>query len=192
MGPGSGPSVSTAAYWDSGYAQWQVPVPYGSEHTYHEAMCWLLETCRSIEDWGAGPAWARRWLPAEGVDYLPIDFAEHAIRPGWSHVQADLASYVSTRPDGILIRHVLEHNDGWAAILANALGSFRKRMALVTFTPLVPKTYAAAPDSPGRDWHFAVEDLTGPMGDMLVRHYGMTTKTTFGGENVFLLERRGD
>jgi hypothetical protein len=179
--------VNTAPYWDGGYGQWPEALPYGSEETYAE-VGWLGEVCASIEDWGAGPAWARRFVP-EGVDYLPVDFAANAIRAGWSEVLADLATYASTRPDGIFMRHVLEHNDSWAEILANAVGSFRKRMVLVTFIPLVAETFLAGPESPGRDWNFAREDLTGLMGGLLVSDYGVVSRTAYGGEHVFRLER---
>lgn len=181
---------TTASYWDGGYKQWPERLPYGSEETYAEALPWLLETCTSIEDWGAGPAWARRWIP-DGVSYLPIDFAASAIRPGWSEVCADLAGYESTRPDGIFMRHVLEHNDHWSDILANAVASFRKRMVLVTFIPMVETTFAAAPDLPGRDWNFARADLVDLMGGLLADDHEVVTRTAFGSEHVFRLERHG-
>jgi hypothetical protein len=184
--------ANTSAYWTGGYADlgaWGDPHPYGSEETYSAAAAWLFPACATVEDWGAGPAWFRRYCPP-GTSYLPIDFAETAVRPGWSEVlTADLATYESTRPDGILMRHVLEHNDSWAEILVNALSSFTRRMVLVTFIPLVPVTFCAGPGSPGRDWNFAREDLAGPMAELLAGDFEMTTRTAFGSEHVWLLER---
>jgi hypothetical protein len=181
-----------AAYWTWGYAQpaWAEAVPYGSEETYEIGMGWLVPACRSVEDWGAGPAWARRWVP-EDVTYLAVDFAATAIRPGWSQVQADLASYVSAGPDGIFMRHVLEHNDAWAVILANAVASFTRRMCLVTFIPLAGETRCLAPQLPGRDWQFAREDLVALMAGTLREDFNVPSKTAFGSEHVFLLAREG-
>jgi len=183
-------NADTSAYWDSGYRLWPGRVPYGSEETYGQSLTWLLETCRSIEDWGAGPAWARNWIP-EGVRYLPIDFAASAVRPGWSEVLADLATYESTRPDGIFMRHVLEHSDAWREILANALASFTRRMVLVTFIPLAEQSFAETPHLPGRDWHLGRAELLGMLGDLLTGEYDQPSRTTHGGEHVFRLERAG-
>src|SRR5262249_20306723 len=53
---------------------------------------------------------------------------------------ADLVRYRSA-PEGILIRHVLEHNFEWQSILQNAVDSFRKKMCLVIFTPFAEVTH---------------------------------------------------
>jgi hypothetical protein len=179
----------SADYWDGGYAQWPAPVPYGSEETYAECVGWLAQVCRSIEDWGAGPAWARRFVP-EGVSYLPVDFSAQACRPGWSQVCADLATYRSTKPDGILMRHVLEHDPAWRAVLDNALDSFGKRMCVVVHTPLAEgATVALEGGPPGWSFSFAREDLTVMMGGLLVDDHHVVSQTAFGGEHVFMLER---
>ena len=175
-----------AGYWDGGYELWPQAVPYGSTETYEQTVPWLAETCAVIEDWGAGPCWGRRWVP-ETVAYRPIDWSAVAVAK-WGGQVADLAGYRSDA-DGILIRHVLEHNHAWAAILDNALASFRKRMCLVTFIPFSAASHMQAPDSPGLDWSFARADLTAPMGELLVTDYGVASDTAFGREHVFKLER---
>jgi hypothetical protein len=55
-------------------------------------------------------------------------------------VIARLRTYFSSRPDEIFIRHILERNGEWPLVLTNALASFRRRMALVLFTPFGPPT----------------------------------------------------
>jgi len=54
---------------------------------------------------------------------------------------ADLRTYRS-KAEGILIRHVLEHNYDWEAILAGAVESFQKKLCLILFTP-----FAAEPEN---------------------------------------------
>jgi hypothetical protein len=46
----------------------------------------------------------------------------------------DLCQYES-RVEGILLRHVLEHNEAWAQVLENAVRSFTKKLCLILFTP---------------------------------------------------------
>jgi hypothetical protein len=180
------------AHWDGGYASWPQPVPYGSTETYAECVPWLAEVCASIEDWGAGTMWAANWVP-EWVDYRPVDWSQVAAdRWGPPGVTvADLAIYESTRPDGIFMRHVLEHNPAWPDILGNALRSFRKRMCLVVFTPLAEGYTRALAGGPDWSYSFTREDLTGPMGELLVEDHHVASQTAYGGEHVFRLERHG-
>jgi hypothetical protein len=46
-----------------------------------------------------------------------------------------LESLANQTSDGILLRHVLEHNPGWRRILSGAVESFTKKMVLVIYTP---------------------------------------------------------
>jgi hypothetical protein len=61
------------------------------------------------------------------------------------------------------MRHVLEHNDAWADILANAVESFTMRMCLVLFTPFHGETHRWYEESFGGDpiptYRFALPDL---------------------------------
>jgi hypothetical protein len=104
--------------------------PIFGDYTYQPGLDWLLEVCESIEDWGCGMAWARRYVP-EGR-YKGVDGSPEAGQ--YADVICDLRDR-KTSVDGIFMRHVLEHNEDWDVILANAMGSFRKRFVLVGFTP---------------------------------------------------------
>jgi hypothetical protein len=104
--------------------------PIFGEYGYEQGMAWLLETCETVEDWGCGMAWARRFAP-EGR-YTGID-GSPAAEP-FADVICDLRDW-ETSVDGIFMRHVLEHNQDFDVILGNAMASFRKRLVVIGFTP---------------------------------------------------------
>lgn len=106
---------------------------YGVEDSYRIGMDWL-KGCEVVEDWGCGPAYSKTYR--QGT-YIGVDGTE-----GFCDVVADLAKHESS-PDGIFMRHVLEHNEDWKPILENALRSFRHRMALIFFTPWADRTKVA-------------------------------------------------
>lgn len=176
---------SPPALWD--YGEWRDREirPYGDETTYRMGLGWLAETCKTIEDWGAGLAYGRRFAP-EGVTYTAIDSSPSS--EPWVDVIADLRDYASPGPDGIFMRHVLEHNLDWEKILANALGSFRKRMVLVIFTPFGRET---RPLSAGAilDQSFCKDDLDKMLSPFEVREEHARTDTQFGSEHVYYIER---
>lgn len=130
--------------------------PIFGEHAYQPGLAWLLETCETIEDWGCGMAWARRYVPEgryTGVDGSP------AAEP-FADVICDLRDR-ETSVDGIFIRHVLEHNSDWGVILKNAMGSFRKRLVVAGFTPWSGReTYPLDPKGALLDLSFRQEDIT--------------------------------
>jgi len=176
---------SSAGKWDTLYRADQPARPYGDTLTYEKAAQFLGELA-AVEDWGCGWAWFRRQLKGavryKGVDGSWSPFADEV---------ADLTRYTS-RVEGILLRHVLEHNPGWEAILANALGSFTRRMVLVLFTPFSEETRVIAYNEALRipDISFAKADL--------VRHFtglewtleeNLRTNTQYGVEHVFYLKR---
>jgi hypothetical protein len=47
----------------------------------------------------------------------------------------------------VFVRHVLEHNYQWAAILDNAVASFTRRMTLVLLTPMAERTGPIEPSN---------------------------------------------
>src|SRR5262249_18018834 len=108
--------------------------------------------------------WFRRYVPAGryvGVDGTASAFADRV---------ADLRHYTSAT-DGVLIRHVLEHDHGWRRILDNAVASFGRKMCLVLFTPLAAKTHVTHEEEigPGRVvpfYRFRKADLTRRFGDV--------------------------
>ena len=103
---------------------------YGSSMTY-ELAAEFLDDCDTIEDWGSGRGGLTlfRKKSIVGVDGTKTPFVD---------VIADLCEYTSDA-DGILIRHVLEHNWDWRKILENAIESFRKKLCVVLFIPLSDK-----------------------------------------------------
>ena len=137
------------------YADVTEPTPYGETTTYERGFAWLAEACATVEDWGCGSAWGRRYWTSGG--YTGIDGSPETSR--FADVLADLRTYISSRPDGIFMRHVLEHNGEWPLVLTNALASFRRRMVLVLFTPFGLST-ARLDDGPGLDLSFRQEDIT--------------------------------
>lgn len=111
--------------WD--YSKDTESTPYGDTQSYERAAAWLKD-CNTVEDWGCGRAYAKRFF--EGQQYTGVDWA-----PGFADVVEDIALRKSS-VDGILMRHVLEHVEcpKWEDVLGNALLSSRK-LALVVFTP---------------------------------------------------------
>lgn len=111
--------------WDSQHGALDEPLLYGS--TTYEIAAALLADCLLVEDWGCGGGGFKHYR-ADG--YVGVDSSLSPCRD----VEADLGDYRTVTP-GILIRHVLEHNDRWPLILANALASFTQRLVIVLFTP---------------------------------------------------------
>jgi len=171
----------TRPAWD--YSRFSEPAAYGGTITYERGLGWLAETCDTIEDWGAGTAFGRRYVP-EGhylaIDGSPSPFADRVI---------DLTGYLSS-PDGIFMRHVLEHNQDWRVILGNACASFRKRFALVIFTPFGDRTGPLVP-GPELDLSFRREDLTWFFSGLAWEDEEfLGTGSQYGDEHVFYVERK--
>lgn len=97
---------------------------YGTEESYRLAAE-FLDTCDTVEDWGCGKAEAKPYF--KHAQYIGIDGTA-----GYADQVSDLRLRRSD-VDGILIRHVLEHNLDWRTILENALDSFRRRLVLCFF-----------------------------------------------------------
>lgn len=102
-------------------------VRYGGDLTYRKASQFLDGCGPVVEDWGCGGAYAKRFFVKSG--YVGLDGS-----PGRCDRVADLREYRSSA-DGILIRHILEHNYDWPLIVKNAAESFRKRLAIIFFIP---------------------------------------------------------
>lgn len=176
---------SNVGRWDRWYQGLEddVPQPYGDTPTY-EIGGEFLRDCATVEDWGCGKGWFRRHVPAaryRGIDGSHSPFADEIV---------DLVTYRS-QVEGVFMRHVLEHNYGWAAILENALASFTRRFVLVLFTPMGPETkeiaFAADPGVP--DISFRREDLTERFAGLVWTARSMPTATQYGVETVFLVQR---
>lgn len=120
---------TSAHKWDSIYQTISLEPSaafFGDTCTY-ELGAKFLSDCSTVEDWGVGTGGFKRFRPdAKGIDGSNTPHAE---------VVTDLRFYKS-KPEGIFMRHVLEHNWDWRTILNNALSSATHKIALVLFIPL--------------------------------------------------------
>jgi hypothetical protein len=162
---------------------------YGhSDATYAKTIGWLAQACASIQDWGAGMGYARRFVPP-GVAYTAVDWAPGA----GADITADLTFWrPDPRPDGILLRHVLEHVDDWQQVLDAAVAAAAKRLAVVIFTPFGKETRRLAAGWE-IDWSFFKPDLevrlVGPGLTVTQEHVAGTGTQYDAGEHIFYAER---
>jgi hypothetical protein len=170
--------------WERRYQNLQENRRYGDETTYRMAAEFFADV-DLVEDWGCGSGGFRLFRPS---GYVGIDGS----RNPFVDVVADLAAYTS-RSDGILLRHVLEHNPQWEQILANALRSFQRKLCVIGFTPFSEKTQVLAYYKT-----MDVVDLSFRRLD-LIRHFepfawksveDISTDSQYGVEHVFYVEHR--
>lgn len=178
--------VRDPAIWD--YAPWQGREiqPFGDETTYARGLGWLAGL-QSVQDWGAGMAYGRRFVP-EGR-YTAIDSSPSSVP--FADVNADLETYrPAPLPEGIFMRHVLEHNPHWRQVLGNALDCFTRRFVLVIFTPFGPQTTPLRAE-PWFDISFRKDDLDEFFwrDDMDVREEHLATGTQYSVEHIYYVER---
>lgn len=174
--------------WDDRYRGLDptVPVRYGGAETYQMAADFLADV-DVLEDWGCGSGGFRPFF--RGKTYVGVDGSQTP----FADVVADLQTYRSS-PDGILLRHVLEHNYGWRAVLENAVASFRKKLCIILFTPLKE---AEEEIRHNRDYGVDVPDLSLPgrelfdrLDGLIVRsYYDMPTESQYGSETVIFATR---
>lgn len=158
------------------------PFPYDEETSYRLGMEFLDGQGDTVEDWGAGTGFAKRFVTKSR--YVGIDGS--ASDP--EMVKADLQEYRS-EVDGIFMRHVLEHNWGWRAILANAVASFRKRMVLIVFTPLGDSEKRLDLDQAVPDLQLSRTEILGFFEGLKVREETIRSVTQYGTETLFYVER---
>lgn len=128
---------TNAGKWDGWYAGLKgdgnegVKTKYGAATTYQIAGAFLAG-CREVEDWGCGRGGFKSFCTARyiGVDGSQTPYATKI---------AELGVYRSS-VDGVLLRHVLEHNYNWPPILKAAVESFRSKLCVVLFTPFADTT----------------------------------------------------
>lgn len=117
---------------DWNYDALPAPAPFGSDSSYQSAAE-FLDSLDLVEDWGSGSGYSRRFFSRARL--VLVD----SCRSKWADVVEDIASRQSY-PDGILLRHVLEYQYNWEAILKNAVASFTRRMVIVISTPFGVET----------------------------------------------------
>ena len=157
--------------------------PYGDVHTYELGADWL-EDCLTVEDWGCGKGYFSNFI--DPARYWGLDGSETP----WADGVVDLAEYQS-RPDGIFMRHVLEHDPRWSEILTNAVASFQERLVLILFTPMADETKQIAWNAKQSvpDISFCESDITDHFERMEWTREDVETITQYGGETVFRVAR---
>lgn len=156
----------------------------------------FLDGPYTIEDWGCGTAWAKRFV--KRGRYIGVDGS-------WS-LHCDIVDDLRTRrsePGGILIRHILEHNWEWKKILENALASFQKKFVLVLFTPFANETHSIGttwetiPDLSFRKQELLdfldAEDAASKRSDRRRFYFteeSLQSATQYGVEHLFYIEHR--
>ena len=179
--------MSNLGKWNRWYADLEEPQPYGSTETYRIGAD-FLDDCNQIEDWGCGKGFMRTLIDPDryrGVDGSSSVFVDEV---------ADLAHYRS-EVDAVFMRHVIEHDWRWEAILDNAVRSAQRKLVLVLFTPLAESTYEIAwnPDPGVPDISFRLEDVTRMIDWKFdIETVEMNTATQYGVETVLLCEARPD
>lgn len=127
--------------WEPWYKGKTSPEIFGEQKSYELAAAWLASAIGDVQDRGCGLGWFGHvaGYPVLGIDGTAGPFTD---------VVADLCEY--RRPcQGIHIRHVLEHNERWQAILRNAISDFEYRFVLTICTRLSPKTEIVGYDPVG-------------------------------------------
>lgn len=165
-------------------------VKYGHPESYERPMAWMDEIGGTIEDWGCGCAYARKYV--QKSTYIGIDGSqnEYADKCG-----IDLCEYKSDC-DCILLRGVLDHNEDWEKILTNAIASFKKRMVLMIFHDLGAETKVilrhADPKFPGvPDLQFSLPDLMKYILPFLVKTETIAKCKGYpNNETLFYLEKK--
>lgn len=182
-------SASNVGKWDSWYggltADQLGAYRYGETATYLMAAAFMVDM-PEVEDWGCGTGGFKRFYRGR---YIGVDGSKTLI----ATKIADLCTYRSN-VDGIVIRHVLEHNYEWAKVLDNAVASFRRKLCLILFTPFVAETREMASnrahgiDVP--DLAFRREDIEARLGDHPRQLYAsIPTSAGYGVENVYFVWR---
>lgn len=157
---------------------------YGNTVTYQLAEDFLKNL--SVEDWGSGTGAFKR---IHRGSYLGIDGSKN---PFVDKV-VDLRNYKSN-VEGIMMRHVLEHNIEWKKVLDNAISSFKRRFCLVLFTPFSKKTKVIAQnkkhgvDVP--DISFSKKDIERYFKDLKWKlTENIKTKTGYEAEHIYFVEK---
>jgi len=178
--------------WDGLY---QGPAPpfiqQDNDLTYQLAAEWLDHLSWRVEDWGGGRGRAGKFFHHALYRVVDGSVTDDALYPilALPVMRADLQDYRST-VEGILLRHVLEHNHNWRQILANAVASFTRRMVIVIFTPFAKTTTQIATnwaDIP--DLSFNKDELLISLRRWLVKEESVVTDTQYKEETVFYFQK---
>ena len=185
MSDHEGTNESMLGRWNSWYKDVKTmgSFRYGNTETYKLAADFLEGM--EVQDWGSGTGGFKRLHqgPYTGLDGSKTPFVDKVV---------DLREYHSN-VDGIVMRHVLEHNYDWAKILRNAMISFNKKCCLIIFTPFSEETHEIAHnkshgvDVP--DISFARYDIERFFEGMKWNVDELKTRTGYNVENIYYIER---
>ena len=137
--------------WEASYAKLGSPYCYGNVESYRVAAS-LLDGLPVVEDWGCGCAYAKQFFAHS--KYIGVDGSKSE----WCDIVDDLETRASS-PDGILMRHVLEHNNRWKEVLTNALDRAQVRLVVVFFIDFGPETKWREDNQGIPLWQFSALDL---------------------------------
>lgn len=142
-------------------------IKYGHPESYARPAAWFDEVGGVLEDWGCGCCGMKEHVKV--CQYIGIDGS----RNDYADKFEDLRDYKS-ECDCILLRGVIDHNEEWEKVLTNAISSFKRRMVVMIFHDLGPRTkvlfrhtnraFAGVPDL-----QFSLEDLMRYMLPYLVK-----------------------
>ncbi len=174
---------SNVGKWERNYEGLTEIKTYADETSYRLAAEFMADV-GPVEDWGCGSGGFRLFCKSEyiGVDGTKNKFVDKVV---------DLATYTSDA-EGILLRHVLEHNPAWEKILANALRSFGKKLCIVVFTPFAEETHVIKyyKKMDVVDISFKRDDLVNHFeGLKWTSEEDLKTDSQYGIEHIFYLER---
>ena len=170
---------SVVGRWPYGHQQ----IRFGRDDiTYQKAAEFLDIEDSLVADWGCGTTYFRRFI--RNARYVGIDGSASP----WCNVVADLRTYRGYS-DGILLRHVLEHNVDWKRILRNAL-RHAPRVVVVIFTPfrrttrVIDMTWGVVPTL-----SFKKADLCAAFTRPFLEEGPLATRTQYGIEHIFYVGR---
>lgn len=132
-------------------------VRYGHPESYERPAAWFDELGGVVEDWGCGCAFFKEYV--KKCKYIGVEGSMN----DWVDRHVDLRNYRSTC-DHILLRGVIDHNEDWELVVQNAIASFQKRMVVMIFHALGPRTKKILTHTSGRypgviDMQFCLSDL---------------------------------
>jgi FkbM family methyltransferase len=162
-------------------------IAYGDDTTYKLGANFLKD-CKTVEDWGCGTCYFSNFI--DSVAYKGID-GSYSKFVNEIH---DLATYVSPiKPDGLFMRHVIEHNPDWKTVLNNALKSFGKKFVLVLFTPIntvETKIIANNEQINVPDISFNMYEILDLLKEYKFNFEEIKTETQYGIEHIFYIEHQ--
>ncbi len=166
--------------WSKTYEQ-MIPHRYGGDDSYVFAEKYLKGL--DVEDWGCGEG---RFKDFHTGVYIGVDgsMANHRC-----HIVADLRKRRLYSP-GILLRHVLEHNEEWQKVLRNAVRCATNTLVIVLFTPLQEKTHQIgwSDEIKVPDIGFALEDIRAFLPKGTEEHLNIPSPSTqYGVEHIFVV-----